>query len=187
MTIPDMVCPRCWSQGHDPASPANPCAYCNGKGRASDTLLSPHFALSEMLASQTAVRRGIPNDPSLAVIRSLTDLCVNVWEPLRVACGPIHIDSGYRSQTLNIAVGGAVNSGHTTGDCGDGIPLGCSKRQLFDAVLALKLPFDQRIWEFSSWIHVGHRGPGGCQRRESLMIFAGSGYKTFDPSDPRVA
>lgn len=186
-TLPRMTCPRCWSSCVDPANHASPCAFCGGSGRADDSFLSPHFTLSEMLASQTAVRRGIPNDPSLAVIRSLTDLCVNVLEPLRMKCGPIHVDSAYRSPSLNIAVGGATHSAHVDGEAADCIPLQVSKVDLMHEVMLSGVPYDQAIWEFSQWVHVAHRGPGGCQRRESKMIFAGTGYLAYDQNDSRVA
>lgn len=45
--------------------------------------LSKHFKLNEFLRSETAVRRGIDNTPSIEVVSNLQQLCVNILEPLR--------------------------------------------------------------------------------------------------------
>jgi zinc D-Ala-D-Ala carboxypeptidase len=185
--MPDMVCPRCWGSHQEPTAPANPCLYCAGSGRARDTLLSAHFRLSELLASETAARRGIPNDPSAAVLSSLSELCTKVLEPLREEVGPLHVNSGYRAVSLNIAIGGAAHSAHVLGAAADLKPLSMTKRAFIERVRASRIPFDQVIYEYGSWVHVGHRGPNGVQRREALMIFAdGKGYRTYDPTDARV-
>ena len=142
--------------------------------------------LSEVLASQTALRQDIPNDPSPAQLAALTELANTILEPARVALGPIHIDSGYRSHILNAAVGGASDSAHQLGAAADCIPKACTKLQLIQWVIASGIPFDQVIAEFGSWIHIAVRGPGGEQRRQQLMIFKdGRGYQQFDPNDSR--
>ncbi len=139
--------------------------------------LSQHFTLSEFTNSDTATRRGITNTPTLAATICLTALCHNVLEPLRrFANQPIVISSGYRSKTLNAAVGGASNSQHMTGEAADiHIPYketkeGSKTIKVQDLDLGKKwfehlksLPHDQLIWERSSpnsptyWIHVSCR------------------------------
>src|ERR1700676_5245324 len=82
--------------------------------------LSTNFTLEEMLASQTAVRDGIDNTPTEEVISRLKDLCDNVLQPLRnLLKQPLIISSGYRSPTLNKAVGGVPNSEHQLGQAAD--------------------------------------------------------------------
>jgi zinc D-Ala-D-Ala carboxypeptidase len=43
--------------------------------------LSANFQLSELVKSQTAERKGIPNNPSPSHIDNLKALCVNVLQP----------------------------------------------------------------------------------------------------------
>ena len=60
--------------------------------------LSANFQLSELVKSQTAERKGIPNNPSPAHIDNLKALCVNVLQPIRSHFeSPVMISSGYRS------------------------------------------------------------------------------------------
>ena len=67
-----------------------------------DILLSPHFKLSEFLASATARKYGIANIPPADKVDNLRSLCVHTLEPLRCEMGlPIIVTSGYRSRELN--------------------------------------------------------------------------------------
>jgi len=180
-----MICPRCWGSRHEPGGDLNACLRCGGLGEATDSLLGPDFRLSEFLISQTAIRRGIPNDPPGEALGNLCVL-IRALESFRPATGPLHVDSGYRSRSLNIAIGGAPNSAHVLGCAADLIPRVISHRDLFDLICKCGVAFDQLIWEYGAWIHFGVCGPGGVQRGERLMIFSSGGYEPFDPNDPRV-
>ena len=182
-----MVCPSCWG------NVSVPCTYCNeGSLSAGSALrqvpdrnIGPHFLLSELVASQTAVRRALSNAPSDQVIANLTELVV-LLEALRTRSGPLHVDSGYRSPAVNAAVGGVATSAHTLGSAADIVPLQMTKRGLVASFLSLGLAFDQLIWEFGSWVHFGVRGPNGEQRKQQLMIFSGGEYEPLNMNDPRV-
>src|SRR5687767_12880711 len=82
--------------------------------------LSRHFTLEELVASQTATRRGIDNTPAPAVVRNLRKLAV-LLERVRVLLdwAPILVSSGYRCPALNVAVGGSKNSAHMAGLAAD--------------------------------------------------------------------
>ena len=83
-------------------------------------LLSEHFKLSEMLASETAEERHIPNTPRKDHIMAMQNLAVRCLEPTRQHFGlPIQITSGFRSPDLNKAVKGATNSQHLEGEAAD--------------------------------------------------------------------
>jgi hypothetical protein len=182
-----MHCPQCW--GTSPQPPGPVCHGCQGARVVEDAELSSHFLLSEFLTSQTALRWRIPNAPPPNVRAALGELATSILQPLRDTVGcPLHVDSGYRSPGLNHAVGGAASSAHVSGFAADLKPAGkgVSLRQLFNAVIELKRPYDQLIWEYGSWVHVGLRAPGGSQRGENLMIFAGGSYEKFNPTDPRL-
>jgi zinc D-Ala-D-Ala carboxypeptidase len=59
--------------------------------------LSANFQLSELVKSQTAERKGIPNNPSPSHIDNLKALCVNVLQPIRSHFdSPVLISSGYQ-------------------------------------------------------------------------------------------
>jgi zinc D-Ala-D-Ala carboxypeptidase len=143
--------------------------------------LSNHFNLSEMTFSQTAVRRGINNDPPDAVIQNLTALCEKVLEPLREAAGAtIRISSGYRSEKLNAAVKGAKNSQHVTGQAVDLTVHGLSVADTVALVRKLNLPVDQVIDEFSSWVHISYAT--GANRGQYLKARKVNGRTVYSPN-----
>jgi hypothetical protein len=118
-------------------------------------MLSPHFSLEEMVASDYAARHGIDNEPSALVIVNLSALCADVLEPLRAILGPIRVTSGYRSAELNPLVGGAVNSDHMLGLAADIVAPPRSIDELGAVVRSqLRLPIKQCIREFGAWIHI---------------------------------
>jgi hypothetical protein len=128
--------------------------------------LSQHFTLSELTRSGTAVRRGIDNTPSPEVIRRLTLLCEVVLEPIRRGCGIVAVTSGYRSVTLNRAIGGAALSQHTTGDAADINVPGMTIEDLFQWIKDSDIKYDQLIQEFDQWVHVSYsdKPRGQCLR-----------------------
>lgn len=116
--------------------------------------LTPHFSLDEMTVSQTAVRQGLSNQPSLEEIHNLRRLCLHVLEPLRKHLGPVVVTSGYRSLVVNTRVGGSSTSQHVKGLAADIIVPKHSVAMVVAAIRQLNLPFDQLIDEFGSWTHV---------------------------------
>ena len=129
--------------------------------------LTQHFILEEFVYSETATRKHIDNTPSANAIRSIKALCEDVLEPARVEYGKaMIISSGYRSEQLNKAVGGAKNSQHMTGGAADIV---CSEpRRLFDIIKA-NGKFDQLLWEHAGktqWIHVSYK-PNGKNRQQA--------------------
>lgn len=122
--------------------------------------LSPHFSLHELVASQTATRKGIIEqfDPGANIIENLKFLCSELLEKLRVLNGnqPIYINSGYRCPRLNTAVGGSKTSQHVFGQAAD-IDFGnkSDNKVFFEKVKNSGLDFDQLINEYDySWVHV---------------------------------
>ena len=116
----------------------------------------------------------------------------NVFQPIRDHFGvPIRISSGYRSEALNKAIGGAgkmVNgkyvpsSQHCTGEAIDIDMDGTSitNKQVFDYIKE-HLQFDQLIWEFGTdtnpdWVHVSYESTG--KQRKQILRATRSGGKT---------
>lgn len=119
------------------------------------TQLTPHFSLEEMTFSETAVRLGLDNSPSLEVIRHLQELA-EAMETVRELLGvAIHVQSAYRSPAVNKAVGGKSTSAHLSGwACDFTAPGYGSPREICEAIIDAMLPFDQLIWEYSAWVHL---------------------------------
>lgn len=128
-----------------------------------------YFTIAELTRSTTAANRGIDNTPPPAAVQNLRSLVENVLDPLREAYGhPIYVNSGYRSPTLNRAVGGTRNSQHLRGQAADirgeaplpspqkGEAPDSQKREvekLGRLLIDLDLPFDQLIF-YPTFLHV---------------------------------
>ena len=83
-------------------------------------MLSDHFSLAEFTKSQTAIRKGIKNDPNDAAIENMRLLCENILEPVRQHYDiPFTLNSGFRCLALNEAVGSSPRSQHVTGQAAD--------------------------------------------------------------------
>ena len=70
--------------------------------------ISEHISYKEGIKSNTATRLGIKNTPDDYQITNMVNISVNVFEPLRkYVGGPIRINSFYRCEELNRAIGGS--------------------------------------------------------------------------------
>lgn len=124
-------------------------------------LLTEHFSLDEMTRSGTAIRLGLDNKPSAVAVGNLKALCLNVLEPLRRRYGAIIITSGYRSEMVNSAVGGAKRSQHMLGEAAD-IYIGSREKGVKYADYIIRhTDFDQLIMEPigrfpKRWLHVSY-------------------------------
>lgn len=83
-----------------------------------------HFTFKEFTRSATAERLGIDNQPEhngeQDAYARIELLVVKLLDPIRdYVAEPIYINSGYRSQELNKAVGGVHDSQHRKGQAAD--------------------------------------------------------------------
>lgn len=132
------------------------------------TALSAHFTLDEAVLSQTAARLGIANGPDLATVRNMKQAALGM-ELVRLELGglPININSWYRSQDLNHAVGSKPTSDHITGFAIDfTCPKFGSPLRIVQAIKASNIQYQQLIWEFGSWVHISFNG----FKRQTLVI-----------------
>ena len=81
--------------------------------------LSKNFSRSEIEHSNTAKRLGISNEMSEKHLENMQRLIDNLIQPLRDSIGPIRISSGYRSPSLNRAIGGSSRSQHSKAEALD--------------------------------------------------------------------
>ena len=144
--------------------------------------LSEHFTLGEMC--KTSAKTADGNIPSHVHIENLKRLCG--WlEMLRDEWNrrygegndPIIINSGYRSEAVNKAVGGAKGSNHLTG-CAADIRVADIEQALRYAVILLDISdesredFDELLLERSPrgtyWLHFAVR-PSDNRRKVRLI------------------
>lgn len=138
----------------------------------------PNFTLAEFLDSETARRKRIDNFPTFQVVENLVELTSTILQPLRTAWGSgININSGYRCEELNKAVGGSATSVHRLGLAADLYPVNGKYAEfvLFaqDFLRRNGIGFDQCIVETAGrdqWLHIGLRNNAGQQRRLFMSI-----------------
>jgi zinc D-Ala-D-Ala carboxypeptidase len=124
--------------------------------------LSKNFSLAEFEKSQTATRRGLDNSMPKEHLDNATALCENVLQKVRDHFGPVNINSGYRGDELNKAVGGSSRSQHCKGQAADIEVAGVPNYHLAKWIEE-NTDFDQVILEFytsgipdSGWVHVSY-------------------------------
>lgn len=119
-----------------------------------------YFTFKEMIQSNTAKARGIENIPDWDDIYRLQRLIETILDPLREWYGsPIIVNSAYRCEALNKAVGGVPTSLHQYGYAAD-ITAGnkTENKKLFNYIKD-NLPFTELGWEGNgTWIHVAWTG-----------------------------
>lgn len=125
--------------------------------------ITKNFTLKELTYSDTAYKKNISNIPSEEEYNNMKTLCEEVLQPIRDHFGkPVRINSCFRCEELNKAVGGAKNSQHRTGQAADIEIIGMSNYELAQWIRD-NLEYDQLILEYannisqdknSGWVHV---------------------------------
>ena len=127
-------------------------------------MISKHITYKEATRSITAIRLSIDNKPNDYELQNMELIAEKVFEPLRKAVnGPIQINSFFRSEDLNTAIGGSTRSQHCQGraiDLDDNYGY-MSNNDMYNYIKN-NLDFDQLIFEFpdkkgnAAWIHVSY-------------------------------
>ena len=147
--------------------------------------LSRNFTLSEMTKSDTAIRKGINNNPNAEQIEKLKTLCEKILQPVRDHFGRVKVTSGFRSVELCQAIGSSVNSQHAKAEACDFEVIGVDNAELADWIHR-ELEWDQLILEFytpgepnSGWIHCSVTE--GMPRKSFLHAFRAEGKTKYNP------
>ena len=125
--------------------------------------ISKHISYKEATRSATALRLGIDNIPNEYQLQNMEMVAKKVFEPLREAVNaPIKINSFYRCEELNKAIGGSSKSQHCQGRAIDIDDIyGHVSNAYMYYYIKDNLDFDQLIWEFGTddspdWVHVSY-------------------------------
>jgi zinc D-Ala-D-Ala carboxypeptidase len=147
--------------------------------------LSRNFTLSEMTKSDTAIRKGINNNPNAEQIEKLKTLCEKILQPVRDHFGRVKVTSGFRSVELCQAINSSVNSQHAKAEACDFEVIGVDNAELADWIHR-ELEWDQLILEFytpgepnSGWIHCSVTE--GMPRKSFLHAFRAEGKTKYKP------
>ena len=147
--------------------------------------LTRNFTLAELIKSDTAIRKGINNNPNAEQIEKLKTLCEKILQPVRDHFGRVKITSGYRSPELCVAICSSLNSQHARAEAADFEVLGTDNAELFDWIKNNLSP-DQLILEFytpgepnSGWIHASWID--GTPRASFLHAYKSEGKTKYRP------
>ncbi len=124
-------------------------------------MISKHISYKEGVYSNTATRRGIDNTPTDDHLHFMEIIAEEVFEPLREwVGGPIKVNSFFRGEPVNTAIGGSTRSQHMKGQAIDiDDTFGYKTNAEMYHYIKDNLDFDQMIWEFGNdknpnWIHI---------------------------------
>ena len=123
--------------------------------------ISAHVSYHEGTYSRTGERRGLDNTPNKEQLKCMKEVAENLFEPLREwVGGPIKINSFFRGEPVNTAIGGSTKSQHMKGQAID-IDDTFKHKTNAEMYYYIKdnLDFDQMIWEFGTdknpnWLHI---------------------------------
>lgn len=148
--------------------------------------LSPRLTLAEFVSTSHREFLEEQANPPMEVLVYARRWAEDIWEPVSFIWGRTHLNSGYRCDGLNRAVGGSPNSAHRFGRAGDCLPLDADLAGAMALLVGSDIAFDKAIYELGRWIHIQIPTRGAEPRRHALMTFDGKFYQEWDPSDPRV-
>ncbi len=138
--------------------------------------LSEHFTLAEGTFSSTALRLGLDNMPSVVVLENMKATAGKMETVRKLLGEPLHVDSWFRSEELNAAVGGSEHSAHMSGWAVDFVcPAFGPPEQIVRLIDKAKLQFDQCIQE-GTWVHISF---APTMRQEVLTAHFNSGKTTY--------
>lgn len=147
--------------------------------------LSRNFTLSELTKSDTAIRKGIDNNPNAEQVDKLKLLCEKILQPVRDHFGRVKVTSGYRSDALCVAIGSSLTSQHSKAEACDFECIGISNAEVSDWIHN-NLEYDQLILEFwnpseknSGWVHCSYIEDQ--PRRSYLRAFREDGRVKYKP------
>lgn len=144
--------------------------------------LSPNFTFSELTHTDHRQFDNTPTNAEKCVINGqevLVDAVANLTrlakflEAVREVLGhkPIMVNSAFRSENVNRAVGSKPTSDHRRGCAADIRVPGMTPDEVVKAIIASDLPYQQVIREFDRWTHISiTTNVGDTPKRQALII-----------------
>jgi hypothetical protein len=131
--------------------------------------LSEHFTFEELTITD---HREFDNTPNVKETENLTRLAEFLEQVKEVLGGkPIMVNSAFRSEAVNNAVGSRNTSQHRIGCAADLRVPGMTPDEVVKTVMAAGLGYDQIIREFDRWTHISiPNTPEDKPRQQALII-----------------
>lgn len=135
-----------------------------------------YFTIEELCQSETAEKLKINNNPTQEIIEHLELLIECLLDPIREAWGSaIIVNSGYRCEELNKAVGGSKTSVHKLGWSADIRPKNGKMEEFKKFIVEF---IQTRIWDQcileksgnTEWVHISLFNNSGKQRRQIFEL-----------------
>ena len=148
-------------------------------------MISKHISYKEATHSATALRRDLDNTPNDEQLKCMEEVAENLFEPLRKwVGGPIKVNSFFRGEPVNTAIGGSKKSQHMKGQAIDiDDTFGYKTNAEMYHYIKDNLDFDQMIWEFGddenpNWVHVSYVSEED-NRRRCLKAYKNNGKTAY--------
>jgi len=139
--------------------------------------LTLHFTLEELTFTDHREYDNTPNEQELA---NLQRLALFLEEVKKLLGGKaIIVNSAYRSEEINRAVGSKDTSQHRHGCAADIRVPSMTPDEVVQAIKASDLQYDQLIREFDAWTHVSIPNEEEHEPRLMSLIIDKSGTRTY--------
>jgi hypothetical protein len=139
--------------------------------------LSPNFTFEELTHTD---HREFDNTPNVEETENLTRLAEFLEQVKTVLGGkPVMINSAFRSEAVNTAVGSRNTSQHRIGCAADIRVPGMTPDEVVKAVIASGIGYDQLIREFDRWTHLSVPSTKDMTPRRQALIIDKQGTRVY--------
>ena len=139
--------------------------------------LSEHFTFEELTITD---HRQFDNTPNASEMTNLMRLAGFLEQVKEVLSGkPIMVNSAFRSEAVNNAVGSRNTSQHRIGCAVDIRVPGMTPDEVVKAVIASGIGYDQIIREFDRWTHISIPNTKDMTPRRQALIIDKSGTRQY--------
>jgi len=139
--------------------------------------LSKHFTFEELTHTD---HREFDNTPNVEETENLTRLAEFLEQVKEVLGGkPIMVNSAFRSEAVNNAVGSRNTSQHRIGCAADIRVPGMTPDEVVKAVIASGIGYDQIIREFDRWTHISVPNTKDMTPRRQALIIDKTGTRVY--------
>jgi len=140
-------------------------------------MLTKNFTLEELTHTDHRELDNTPSEYEKANLMRLAEFLEQVKETL--GGKPIMVNSAYRSEAVNTAVGSKNTSQHRLGCAADIRVPGMTPDEVVKAIIASDLKYDQIIREFDRWTHISVPNSPNDQPRLQRLIIDKQGTRLY--------